>query len=82
MGVDREGPRLAGVFGQKAGSVAGFNYSARLKKLVRGTGASLQAPHRAGLFPFRAIYEVDEAALATAFPSSRLSAALQSQDPA
>jgi cytochrome c len=28
---DREGPRLAGVFGRKAGSVAGFNYSAGLK---------------------------------------------------
>jgi cytochrome c len=27
----REGPRLAGVFGRKAGSVAGFNYSAGLK---------------------------------------------------
>ena len=31
MDVDREGPRLAGVFGRKAGSVAGFNYSAGLK---------------------------------------------------
>ncbi len=30
--ADREGPRLAGVFGRKAGSVAGFNYSATLKK--------------------------------------------------
>jgi cytochrome c len=29
--ADREGPRLAGVFGRKAGSVAGFNYSAGLK---------------------------------------------------
>lgn len=28
---DREGPRLAGVFGRKAGSVAGFDYSAGLK---------------------------------------------------
>jgi cytochrome c len=28
---DREGPRLAGVFGRKAGSVAGFGYSAGLK---------------------------------------------------
>ena len=28
---DREGPRLAGVFGRKAGSVAGFNYSEGLK---------------------------------------------------
>jgi cytochrome c len=31
MEVDREGPRLKGVFGRKAGSVAGFNYSAGLK---------------------------------------------------
>jgi cytochrome c len=31
MEVDREGPRLAGVFGRKAGSVAGFQYSAGLK---------------------------------------------------
>jgi cytochrome c len=30
--VDREGPRLAGVYGRKAGSVAGFTYSAGLKK--------------------------------------------------
>jgi cytochrome c len=29
---DREGPRLAGVYGRKAGSVAGFTYSAGLKK--------------------------------------------------
>ncbi len=29
--TDREGPRLGGVFGRKAGSVAGFNYSAALK---------------------------------------------------
>lgn len=28
---DREGPRLAGVFGRKAGSVRGFEYSAGLK---------------------------------------------------
>jgi cytochrome c len=28
---DREGPRLAGVFGRKAGSVAGFDYSVGLK---------------------------------------------------
>jgi hypothetical protein len=33
-------------------------------------------------FFFRSGYEVDEAALASAFPSSRLSAARQSQDPA
>jgi len=32
MEVDREGPRLAGVFGRKAGSVAGFTYSTGLKK--------------------------------------------------
>ena len=31
MDGDREGPRLAGVFGRKAGSVPGFNYSAGLK---------------------------------------------------
>ena len=32
MEVDREGPRLRGVFGRKAGSVAGFTYSAGLKR--------------------------------------------------
>jgi len=31
MEADREGPRLAGVFGRKAGSVPGFDYSAGLK---------------------------------------------------
>jgi cytochrome c len=31
MEVDREGPRLMGVFGRKAGSVSGFTYSAGLK---------------------------------------------------
>jgi len=31
MDGDREGPRLAGVFGRKAGTVAGFDYSAGLK---------------------------------------------------
>ena len=31
MDGDREGPRLAGVFGRKAGSVKGFDYSAGLK---------------------------------------------------
>jgi cytochrome c len=31
MDADREGPRLKGVYGRKAGSVAGFNYSAGLK---------------------------------------------------
>jgi cytochrome c len=29
--ADRDGPRMAGVYGRKAGSVAGFNYSAALK---------------------------------------------------
>lgn len=31
INVDREGPRLAGVYGRKAGSIAGFTYSAGLK---------------------------------------------------
>jgi cytochrome c len=31
MNADREGPRLAGVFGRKAGSIAGFTYSMGLK---------------------------------------------------
>lgn len=31
MNGDREGPRLAGVYGRKAGSVPGFDYSAGLK---------------------------------------------------
>lgn len=31
MDGDREGPRMAGVFGRKAGSVPGFDYSAGLK---------------------------------------------------
>jgi cytochrome c len=31
--ADREGPRLAGVYGRKAGSVAGFTYSNGLKNL-------------------------------------------------
>jgi cytochrome c len=31
MDVDREGPRLAGVFGRRAGAVTGFTYSAGLK---------------------------------------------------
>ncbi len=31
MDADREGPRLAGVFGRRAGSVPGFTYSAGLK---------------------------------------------------
>lgn len=33
MNVDREGPRLAGVYGRRAGSVAGFTYSTGLKNL-------------------------------------------------
>jgi cytochrome c len=33
IGESREGPPLGGVFGRKAGSVAGFEYSAGLKKL-------------------------------------------------
>jgi cytochrome c len=33
VGPNREGPRLAGVFGRKAGSVPGFTYSAGLKSL-------------------------------------------------
>jgi cytochrome c len=31
MAVDREGPRLAGVYGRRAGSITGFTYSAGLK---------------------------------------------------
>jgi cytochrome c len=33
MEADREGPRLTGVYGRKAGSVPGFTYSAGLKNL-------------------------------------------------
>jgi cytochrome c len=33
MDADREGPRLLGVYGRKAGSVPGFTYSAGLKNL-------------------------------------------------
>ena len=33
MDADREGPRLAGVYGRRAGSVAGFTYSTGLKNL-------------------------------------------------
>ena len=32
MDRDKEGPRLAGVFGREAGSISGFEYSAALKK--------------------------------------------------
>jgi cytochrome c len=43
MEVDREGPRLAGVFGRKAGSVSGFAYSAGLKNSgVTWTEATLE----------------------------------------
>jgi cytochrome c len=43
MEADREGPRLAGVFGRKAGSVAGFNYSAGLKSSgITWTDATLE----------------------------------------
>lgn len=31
MDADREGPRLSGVYGRKAGSIAGFTYSTALK---------------------------------------------------
>jgi len=41
--ADREGPRLAGVFGRKAGSVAGFTYSAGLKNSgITWTDATLE----------------------------------------
>jgi cytochrome c len=41
--ADREGPRLAGVYGRKAGSVAGFNYSAGLKNSgITWTDATLE----------------------------------------
>jgi cytochrome c len=41
--ADREGPRLAGVYGRKAGSLAGFNYSAGLKSSgIRWTDATLE----------------------------------------
>ena len=43
METDREGPRLAGVVGRKAGSVAGFNYSAGLKSSgITWTDATLE----------------------------------------
>jgi cytochrome c len=43
MDADREGPRLAGVFGRRAGSVAGFNYSAGLKNSgITWTDATLE----------------------------------------
>jgi cytochrome c len=43
MNADREGPRLAGVYGRKAGSVTGFNYSAGLKNLgLTWTDATLE----------------------------------------
>ena len=43
MDADREGPRLARVFGRRAGSVAGFNYSAGLKNSgITWTDATLE----------------------------------------
>jgi cytochrome c len=43
MEADREGPRLAGVYGRKAGGVAGFTYSAGLKNSgVTWTDATLE----------------------------------------
>jgi cytochrome c len=43
MDADRKGPRLAGVFGRKAGGVAGFTYSAGLKNSgVTWTDATLE----------------------------------------
>ena len=43
MEVDREGPRLAHVFGRKAGVVPGFAYSAGLKNFgVTWTDATLE----------------------------------------
>jgi cytochrome c len=43
MEADREGPRLAGVFGRKAGSVAGFAYSPGLKNAgIIWTDANLE----------------------------------------
>ena len=43
MEADREGPRLAGVYGRKAGGVAGFTYSAGLKNSgITWTDATLE----------------------------------------
>jgi cytochrome c len=43
MEADREGPRLGGVFGRRAGSVAGFSYSSALKGSgVTWTDATLE----------------------------------------
>ena len=43
MEADREGPRLAGVFGRRAGSVAGFAYSPGLKSSgITWTDATLE----------------------------------------
>jgi len=43
MDADREGPRLGGVYGRRAGSVAGFNYSAGLKNSgITWTDATLE----------------------------------------
>ena len=43
MDADREGPRLAGVYGRKAGSVTGFAYSPGLKNSgITWTDATLE----------------------------------------
>jgi len=43
IAADREGPHLAGVYGRRAGSVAGFNYSAGLKSSgITWTEATLE----------------------------------------
>jgi cytochrome c len=43
MDADREGPRLAGVYGRRAGSVPGFTYSAGLKSSgITWTDATLE----------------------------------------
>jgi cytochrome c len=42
LDLDKEGPRLRGVYGRKAAGVAGFSYSEALKKVgVRWDEASL-----------------------------------------
>ena len=50
MDADREGPRLAGVFGRKAGSVAGFTYSAGIEELgdYLGRGDAGEVVERSG----------------------------------
>jgi cytochrome c len=40
--IDKEGPRLRGVYGRKSANVPGFNYSEALKRVaIRWDGASL-----------------------------------------